>query len=147
MCSGWPGSNFLAGDYPGESEAVQLFLERATAIAGPDLGATDLEAVARLCRRVDGLPLAIELAAALVRAIGVAAIAAASTRTSTCYATRAATLPNASKRCRPPWSGATAFLLRTSKPSYGYCLGSTGPFPSPQSSLSGPRLESSATTP
>lgn len=44
------------------SPAVQLYLERARAVGGPEL--TDLTAVARLCARLDGLPLAIELAAA-----------------------------------------------------------------------------------
>jgi predicted ATPase/class 3 adenylate cyclase/DNA-binding CsgD family transcriptional regulator len=51
-----------------ESDAVQLFVERAQA-ARADFRADDatLAAVAELCRRVDGLPLAIELAAASVR--------------------------------------------------------------------------------
>jgi non-specific serine/threonine protein kinase len=48
-----------------DSDAVQLFLERARAI-DPGAGTTGdhLRAIAEICRRLDGLPLAIELAAA-----------------------------------------------------------------------------------
>lgn len=51
---------------------VELFLERATA-AWPDLRVTTLEdgyLVAGICERLDGLPLAIELAAARIRHFG-----------------------------------------------------------------------------
>lgn len=45
--------------------AVQLFLERARAQDGPPIrGYDELKVVAEICRLVDGLPLAIELAAA-----------------------------------------------------------------------------------
>ncbi|SDJ63252.1 Predicted ATPase [Nonomuraea maritima] len=46
-----------------EAESVQLFLDRAAA-AGTRLGPDSLPDVVRLCRALDGLPLALELAAA-----------------------------------------------------------------------------------
>ncbi|MDQ3855126.1 MAG: tetratricopeptide repeat protein, partial [Chloroflexota bacterium] len=49
-------------------DAVQLFVERARSVKpGFELNASNAQAVAEICRRLDGLPLAIELAAARVK--------------------------------------------------------------------------------
>ena len=55
---------------PEDNSAVELFLERAAA-AVPGFTATtdDLPDVIRLCQRLDGIPLAIELAAVRLRAL------------------------------------------------------------------------------
>ena len=55
--------------------AVRLFMERALAV-DPDfaLGPGDEEIVMRICRRLDGIPLAIELAAPKIRAFDLAEI-------------------------------------------------------------------------
>ncbi|GAA1628850.1 BTAD domain-containing putative transcriptional regulator [Nonomuraea maheshkhaliensis] len=54
------------------SNAVRLFVSRAAASArGFALDAGNAQAVAQLCRRLDGIPLALELAATRVRALGV----------------------------------------------------------------------------
>jgi predicted ATPase/DNA-binding CsgD family transcriptional regulator len=53
-----------------QSEAVALFTERARAVA-PEftVNAENRDAVVRICRELDGLPLAIELAAARLRSL------------------------------------------------------------------------------
>jgi predicted ATPase/DNA-binding SARP family transcriptional activator len=52
------------------SEAVQLFVERAAAtLPSFHLNTVNAGAIARICRQLDGIPLAIELAAARVKVI------------------------------------------------------------------------------
>jgi predicted ATPase/DNA-binding SARP family transcriptional activator len=59
-----------------DDDAVTLFVDRARAV-DPSfvLGTTNRDAVAEICRRLDGIPLAIELAAARVRSLTIAEIA------------------------------------------------------------------------
>ncbi|WAC71694.1 winged helix-turn-helix domain-containing protein [Roseateles sp. SL47] len=66
-----------AADALSASEAVQLFLSRAV-LACPDLDlpASQLPAVGALCHRLEGLPLAIELAAARAGVLSVSEIEA-----------------------------------------------------------------------
>jgi predicted ATPase/class 3 adenylate cyclase len=52
----------------GSSDAVALFVDRATA-QGVSLAPGDETLIASICRRLDGLPLAIELAAARLRSL------------------------------------------------------------------------------
>jgi non-specific serine/threonine protein kinase len=58
-------------------DAVRLFVDRASAANGNfRLTDANVAAIAAICRRLDGIPLAIELAAARVRALSVENIAA-----------------------------------------------------------------------
>ncbi|MEK8105049.1 hypothetical protein NKG94_07200 [Micromonospora sp. M12] len=77
------------------SAAARLFVARAAAQQrGFRLDSETAAAVAQLCRRLDGLPLALELAATRVRALGVRAWWIGSTTGSGCSPPRKGT-------CRP----------------------------------------------
>ncbi|MFD5698981.1 BTAD domain-containing putative transcriptional regulator [Streptomyces lasiicapitis] len=59
-----------------EAEALRLFEERASATTpGFTLNPENQEAASLICRRLDGIPLAVELAATRVRTLGVHALA------------------------------------------------------------------------
>ncbi len=72
-----PAVNCDTAEIANRSEAVQLFLERAAA-AQPGFRVSDANApaVAQIVRRLDGIPLAIELAAARLKVFSVEQIAA-----------------------------------------------------------------------
>ena len=63
----------VIGEDPESCPSVQLMLQRCRD-AGAIVGPQDLPAVVELCRRVDGLPLAIEIAAARARTMSIAEI-------------------------------------------------------------------------
>jgi predicted ATPase/Tfp pilus assembly protein PilF len=69
--------HLLPTELTGQSEAVRLFVERASyALPGFTLNEHNAPAVVKICRRLDGIPLAIELAAARVRMMQLEEIAA-----------------------------------------------------------------------
>jgi predicted ATPase/DNA-binding winged helix-turn-helix (wHTH) protein len=72
-----PALGNLAPDDALRYSAVQLFADRAMAtVDGFSLADADVSAVLEICRRLDGVPLALELAAARVDAFGVKGLAA-----------------------------------------------------------------------
>ena len=72
-----PRSDNLTPEGALQYSAVQLFNERALAtIDGFALGDEDVAPVLEICRRLDGMPLALELAAARVDVFGVKGLAA-----------------------------------------------------------------------
>jgi predicted ATPase/DNA-binding CsgD family transcriptional regulator len=66
----------MGTDEIGASAAVSLFVDRAHLVLPTFvLGDRNAQVVAEICRRLDGIPLAIELAAARLRSLGVVEIA------------------------------------------------------------------------
>jgi predicted ATPase/DNA-binding SARP family transcriptional activator len=72
-----PGPRETTPDQLAQSDAVRLFVDRATAVQPAFvLDAAAAPAVGHICRRLDGIPLALELAAARVRILPAPEIAA-----------------------------------------------------------------------
>jgi predicted ATPase/class 3 adenylate cyclase len=69
----WPVASLSVGDDL-RSAAVRLFVDRALGVVPDFNGDNHREAIAEICRRLDGIPLAIELAAARVRSLSPAQI-------------------------------------------------------------------------
>jgi non-specific serine/threonine protein kinase len=68
---GLPDESVASAEAGLRSDAVALFLERVTGVAGGlPLADRDLEGVLATCRRLDGIPLALELAAVRLRTLG-----------------------------------------------------------------------------
>jgi non-specific serine/threonine protein kinase len=63
-----PDSSDLTPDTLSQFESIQLFVERAVSVSPTfELSHQNAAPIAQICRRLDGIPLAIELAAARVR--------------------------------------------------------------------------------
>jgi len=72
-----PSASRASAEAVGRFEAVQLFVERAEAVSPTfALSSEMLTNVGAICRRLDGIPLAIKLAAARVAFLSVSEIAA-----------------------------------------------------------------------
>jgi predicted ATPase/DNA-binding CsgD family transcriptional regulator len=86
----------LPVDVPGKTgaDATELFRARAAALPGGELTDEDLPRVAELCRRLDGIPLAIELAAARLTVLSVPQIIARLDQRFAVLAAHHATVPH-----------------------------------------------------
>jgi predicted ATPase len=72
-----PTDDNLSSDRIEQYEAVHLFVDRARAVgAAFTLSKATLDSIGDICRKLDGIPLAIELAAALLPTLSVAEVAA-----------------------------------------------------------------------
>src|SRR6202044_2670192 len=72
-----PAVGQAAPDYILQYSAVELFVARTKALnAGFSPTTEDLASIAAICRHLDGIPLAIELAAASAAALGIAQVSA-----------------------------------------------------------------------
>ena len=91
-----------------EAPAVRLFVERARAVDPAfALTADNAAAVAAICQRLDGLPLAIELAAARSRLLPPAALLPRLARRLPLLDRRPRDAPPGTRRCATRSPGAT----------------------------------------
>ncbi len=111
-----PATDAVGSDDVGQAPAVQLYLDRARAAGAVlELTAATAPTVARLCRRLDGLPLALELAAARARVLPPeVALARLERRLARLVGGPRDWPARASRPCATPWPGATSCWSRRS---------------------------------
>ena len=126
-----------------DAPAVQLFIERASAAGGTAVtGEAAMTAIAEIVDRLDGIPLAIELAAAQDQEHGCRPRCATASMTgSACCRAVPAGCVNARRRSRARCSGPTTCSPLTNRPCWGGCRCSREASPSPML----PRLPSCPT--
>ena len=96
--------------------AVALFVDRAQAADRRfALDAANVETVIDICRRLDGLPLALEFAAARVPLLGVHTLATSLGERLACSRPAAAARRRASRHCARRWNGATDWRAPSSR--------------------------------
>ena len=97
-----------------EDEAGRLFTERARDRSPGFDGSASPALIRRICSRLDGLPLAIELATARVTLLGADEIEDRLARRSSCWPAAAVTARPGTRGWGRWWSGATNCSARTS---------------------------------
>ncbi|MFD0568823.1 ATP-binding protein [Kitasatospora gansuensis] len=95
------------------AEAVRLFADRAAAVLpGFELTDRNLAEVTQLCRRLDGIPLAVELAAGRLRALSVEQIALRLNDRFRLLTGGDRSTPNGTRPCAPRSAGVTSSAHR-----------------------------------
>ena len=103
-------------------EAAQLFADRAAAARpGFAISERNAMAVADICRALDGVPLAIELAAARVSVLSAEQIAARLATASRCWVPATGPRRRGSGRCGPPSTGVITCSPRPSRSCCAAC--------------------------
>ena len=105
-----------------KSDSVRLFIDRACQV-DPSLGLTPVNAavVATVCRRLDGLPLAIELAAARMRLLTVEQIDQRLDDALGLLTPASSMGPRGTEPCGSRWIGPTASWPDESRPCFASC--------------------------
>ena len=88
--------------------AVSLFVDRSPGLEPDSLTEDDIGVVAEICRRLDGLPLAIELGAARTAAFGLPSWLTAWESGSTCSPVGGVRPTSATEPSAPSWTGPTS---------------------------------------